>query len=163
MKLASKDSKSFVRDESKLKTASVGFILLSGGMWLVLLIGLVFLLLRNYMVGSVIVLLVGAFYIYSETQINYYECVRYDFNPDSVVYSYRLNSGIMGSNCKGCITLKDITSVNQRGKYVVIRGNIDKKVPLRKHKYINKVKLLANFGNDTDKLLEALNKCIKEG
>ena len=162
MKLVSRDSKSFVRDESGLRTASAGFILLAGGMWLVLLLGVVLMCLKRYLPASVIILLVGVFYIYSETQINYYECVRYDFKPDSIIYSYRLNSGLMGSNCKGYITIKDISSVKRSGKYAVVRGNIDKKAPLRKHKSMRKVKLLINFGNDTDKLLEALNNSIKE-
>jgi len=161
MKLVN-ESKVFKRDESKMRTASVGFILLSGGMWLVLLLGLIFVCLREYLIGSVVLLLVGVFYIFSETKINYCENVRYEFKGDTVVYSYELNSGIMGSNNKARFTLSDIRSVRPRGRYVIIRGTIDKKLPLRKHKNLKKVKLFADFGDERDNLLEALNKCIKE-
>lgn len=109
---------------------------------------------------AVIVLLIGLLASsFCDNFFNWYVNCQYDLsNKNQLIYSYNLN-GVSVSNSKTVIVVKHVDSFKVKGKTILIKGEIEKKVPLRPTKTVSKITIQFDFDEDCKKaVLERLEK-----
>lgn len=88
---------------------------------------------------------------------NYYEDAWVEFDEKHIVYGYKLNNRVLStSDTSVKVIIKDINKVKIHHSYVVVRGMITKKAPLRKVVSIKECKIML----DREKRGEII-ECIK--
>ena len=155
----------FKRDETNLKTANPIFVpILSISMSIMIVQIIVFIIMimqGDYVkagIASGIFILLLIFGMYCDT-LNWFRNLEYSFFDNKLDYRYDLESSILPiSNAKVHITINRIDKYEITSKFIIVYGEIIKKVPMQGPKTMKKFKFvnLSEYTTDICSCLDAM-------
>lgn len=114
---------------------------------------------ENMIIISCIALVIGfAASLFCDTYFNWYINCAYDLSKrNKLIYSFHLN-GVSVSQNKTVVTISDVITFKVKGNNIHIKGHIEKKIPLRPTKVLNKITIPFDFDDDAKTaVLDRLN------
>lgn len=114
---------------------------------------------ENMIIIPCIVLVIGfVASLFCDTYFNWYINCAYDLSKrNKLIYSFHLN-GVSVSQNKTVVTISNVIDFKVKGNKIHIKGYIEKRIPLRPTKVLNKIIIPFDFDDNARKaVLERLN------